>query len=150
MIAVNDLDRRLFSWSLHCGSTASLFLLSCNKQSSKPPSRATLQGGATRAGQHGTLSMLYLAPELLRGESPSPASDMFAFAMLAFELLQGELLAAGIAMQADLSGRSDAAALAAHAQATMDGERCTPGRCTVLMSGIARWIAVMMRYFRWI
>lgn len=43
----------------------------------------------TRAGQMlGTLQ--YLAPEVLRGEEPTPASDCYALGCLAFECLAGE------------------------------------------------------------
>jgi len=48
---------------------------------------------APRMTAHGEFlgSPAYSAPELLRGEDPTPSSDRFAFAVMAFELLTGQL-----------------------------------------------------------
>jgi serine/threonine-protein kinase len=45
--------------------------------------------GITNAGALGTRG--YMAPELERGASPTPASDQYSLAVLAFDLLTGEL-----------------------------------------------------------
>ena len=44
--------------------------------------------GSTSSGLSGTLG--YLAPELARGEEPSPASDTFAVGLIIYEMLTGE------------------------------------------------------------
>jgi hypothetical protein len=68
----------------------------------------------------------YLAPELLDDCEPSHASDVFAFAIVMFETLKQELVAAEIAVQADFNQQSDAAALAEYSHAVMDGARSAP------------------------
>jgi serine/threonine protein kinase/DNA-binding SARP family transcriptional activator/WD40 repeat protein len=45
--------------------------------------------GASEGGTAGTL--YYMAPELLRGETPSPQSDLYALGVLIYELLTGKL-----------------------------------------------------------
>ena len=76
------------------------------------------------AGADCATNVPYLAPEALQGQPLSPATDVYAFAMLVCELLQGELVAANIAVQADLAGQSDGDAMASYAQCTLAAERC--------------------------
>ncbi|HST42861.1 MAG TPA: serine/threonine-protein kinase, partial [Conexibacter sp.] len=54
----------------------------------------TRADGATAATAAGTLAgtVAYLAPEVVRGEEASPASDRYAFAAMAFECLTGSVV----------------------------------------------------------
>lgn len=52
------------------------------------------QGGITSPAQQPLHRSLYLAPECLRDEPPSPASDVFSAALMSYELLGGPLTAA--------------------------------------------------------
>lgn len=67
----------------------------------------------------------YLAPEVLEGGEPSPAADCYAFGVIMYEVIKRELVAADIAMQADLNDLTDEAALRWHVARIVDGERCS-------------------------
>ena len=65
----------------------------------------------------------YLAPEVLEGGEPSTAADCFAFGIIMYEVLQGELVAGEVAMHADLNSLKDEDALKRHAARVVEGER---------------------------
>jgi serine/threonine protein kinase len=52
-----------------------------------PEVRATISGLATHGGFAGSLA--YMAPEQARGDRPEPATDLYAFALVAVEALTG-------------------------------------------------------------
>jgi hypothetical protein len=60
----------------------------------------------------------------LEGGESSPASDVYAFSIVMYEVLRRELVAAEIAMHADLNSDSNEDALKWHAERILDGERC--------------------------
>jgi hypothetical protein len=66
----------------------------------------------------------YLGPEVLEGGEPSTAADCFAFGIIMYEVFKRELVAAEIAMHADLNEISDEDALKWHASRIVEGERC--------------------------
>jgi len=57
------------------------------------PPHSPNQDGSSQKGEPGNLrgTPAYMAPELLRGEGASPASDRFAFGALTYELLTGRV-----------------------------------------------------------
>lgn len=68
----------------------------------------------------------YRAPELAGGGEVTQAADVYAFAVIMYEVSKQELLVADVAIKADLDGLVDEAALRAFTHAAAQGERCAP------------------------
>lgn len=60
---------------------------------------------------------------MLEGGEASRAADCFAFGVITYEVIKRELVAADIAMQADLNDLTDEDALRWHVARIVDGER---------------------------